>query len=111
MSVQALARRYGLSCGVYRLQATTGSKKQYTRIATEQVMLSPMSAIAAQTSQLTFGRAFNGYVRTNANIQIGDYIQDPSGNKYDMQGSQNYTMGTQPLIALTLQRQATQGQI
>lgn len=96
---------------VYRNQATTGSKKQYSKITTEKVMIAPMSATAAATSQLTFARAYSGYALPAANILIGDYVQRRNGEKYDVQGARNYTMGSQPLIELTLQRQTQQGMI
>lgn len=107
----SLASLLNQSVDVYRLAATSGSKKQYAKVATVSIMIAPMSAYAAQVSQLTFARAYSGYVAANANVLIGDYLQDAAGNKYDVQGARNYTMGTQPLIELALQRQALQGQI
>jgi hypothetical protein len=108
MSLRSLLNQ---SVDVYRLAATTGSKKQHAKVATIRIMIAPMSAAAAQTSQLTFGRAYNGYVSSGTNVLIGDYLQDSTGIKYDVQGAMNYTMGSQPLISLTLQRQALQGQV
>ena len=107
----SLASLLNQSVDVYRLAVTTGSKKQYAKVATISVMIAPMSASAAQTNQLTFARAYTGYVASGANVLIGDYLQDVSGIKYDVQGARNYTMGTQPLIELALQRQALQGQL
>lgn len=106
----SLASLLNQTVTVYRLAATTGSKKQYASVATVSIMIAPMSATAAQTSSLTFARAYSGYVQPTANVLIGDYLQDASGVKYDVQGIRNYTMGSQPLMELTLQRQAQQGQ-
>ncbi len=71
MSLPSLLNR---SVDVYRLDATVGSKKQYIKTSTTSVMIAPMSAYAAQTSQLTFARAYDGYALPTANILIGDYL-------------------------------------
>ena len=96
---------------VYRLAATTGSKKQYSLVTTVKALIQPMSATAADINKMAFARAFTGYVEPSANVLIGDYLQDASGSKYDVQGARNWTMGTQPFIELTLQKQVQQGQI
>lgn len=96
---------------VYRLAATTGSKKQVSNVGTVKIMIAPMSATAANIAKIAFTRAFQGFVMPNANVLIGDYIQMPNGDKYDVQGSRNYNMGSQPFIELTLQKQVQQGQI
>ncbi len=108
MSLQSLLNQ---TVTVYRLAATTGSKKQMSNVGTIKVMIAPMSATAAELAKIAFSRAFQGFAEPNANILIGDYIQDSNGNKYDVQGSRNWTMGTQPYIELTLQKQVQQGQI
>lgn len=107
----SLSSMLNQTLSVYRLGATTGSKKQYALVTTVKAMIAPMSATAADINKMAFARAFSGYVLPSANVLIGDYLQDTSGNKYDVQGSRNYTMGTQPFIELTLQKQVQQGQI
>lgn len=108
MSLRSLLKQ---SVDVYRLSNTTGSKKQRTKVATVKIMIQPMSATTAKLAELAFVRAFQGFVLPDANVLIGDYLQDASGNKYDVQGARNYAMGTQPFIELTLQKQTQQGQI
>lgn len=108
MSLKSLLKQ---SVDVYRLSNTTGSKKERTKVATIKVMIQPMSATTAKLAELSFVRAFQGFALPNANVLIGDYLQDSNGNKYDVQGARNYTMGTQPFIELTLQKQTQQGQI
>ncbi len=108
MSLQSLLNQ---SVDVYRLAVTTGSKKQVSKVATIQVMIAPMSATAADIAKMSFARAFQGFAAANANVLIGDYIQASNGDKYDVQGARDWTMGSQPYIELTLQKQTQQGQI
>jgi hypothetical protein len=98
------------NAAVYRLAVTTGSKKAFSQVGTVAIMIQPMGATAAQTSNITFARAFTGFVMPNAGVEIGDYVLTADGNKYDVQGLRNYNFGTQPLVELTLQKQAQQGQ-
>ncbi len=108
MSLQSLLNQ---NIDVYRLATTTGSKKQVSKVATIQIMIAPMSATAADINKIAFTRAFTGYVLTTANVLIGDYLQDTSGKKYDVQGARDWKMGSQPFIELILQQQTQKGQI
>lgn len=108
MSLQSMLNQ---TLSVYRLAVTSGSKKQYVLVGTVKAMIAPMSATAASINKMSFARAFTGFVLPNSNVLIGDYLQDSVGNKYDVQGARNYSMGTQPFIELTLQQQIQQGQI
>jgi hypothetical protein len=111
MSIATLAARYGENVTLWRLGATTGSKKAFAQITSVQVFIQPMSATAAATAQLAFGRGFTGFVAPNTNVLIGDQLKDATGIKYDVQGTQNVNFGSRPFIQLTLQRQAQQGQL
>ena len=108
MSLQSLLNQ---SVDVYRLANTTGSKKERSKVATIKIMIAPMSANTSKIADMTFARAFQGFVLPTANVLIGDYLQDAFGNKYDVEGARNYTMGTRPFIELVLQKQTQQGQI
>lgn len=108
MSVAGLLNQ---SVDVYRKAATTGSKKQVSKVATIRVMIAPMSATAAEIAKISFARASQGFAEPSANVLIGDYLQAANGDKYDVQGARDWTMGTQPFIELTLQKQTQQGQI
>ena len=108
MSLKSLLKQ---SVDVYRLGVTSGSKKERSKVATIKVMIQPMSATTAKIADIAITRAFQGFALPGANVLIGDYLQDSTGDKYDVQGARNYTMGTQPFIELTLQKQTQQGQI
>lgn len=107
----ALVKLLNQSVDVYRFAATSGSKKQVTKVATIKIFIAPMSAHASEIAGMAFARAYQGIVAANSNVLIGDYLQDKNGNKYDVQGARSYNMGSQPLIDLALQRQTQQGQI
>lgn len=96
--------------GLWRLQAVGGtSKKALTQVATIKVLITPMSATAAQTSQLTFAQAYTGYALQVAGVETGDVLIDANGLKYNVQGLRPYFYGTQPFVELVLQKQALQG--
>jgi|GEM_PF-6070283 len=108
MSLQNLLNQ---NVDVYRRALTTGSKKEVSKVATIRIMIAPMSANTTKIADMAFARAFQGFVLPTANVLIGDYLQDATGGKYDVQGARNYTMGTQPFIELLLQKQTQQGQV
>lgn len=107
----SLSSMLNQTVSVYRLTPTTGSKKEPSLITSLKALIVPMGANAAEISKLTFARAFTGYVMLGSNVQIGDYLQDASGFKYDVQGARDYAIGTQQFIELALQRQTQQGDI
>lgn len=108
MSLQTLLNQ---SIDVYRLEATTGSKKQNSKVATIKIMIQPMSASSANIAGIAFTRAFQGFVLPGSNVLIGDTLHASDGAKYDVQGARNYAMGSQPFIELALQRNTQQGEI
>jgi hypothetical protein len=108
MSIPALLNQ---TVALWRLAPVSGtSKKAASQISVISIMIQPMSAYAAQSSQLTFARAYTGFVLQTAGVEIGDWLVDASGDKYDVQGIRSYSYGTQPFVELTLQKRALQGQ-
>lgn len=107
----SLARDLNQTVSIWRQTPTSGSKKQVTQVGTTKILILPMSATAADINKMSFARAYNGYVLSSANVQIGDYLQTTNGDKYDIQGSRDWIVGSEPFYELTLQKQVQQGQI
>ena len=107
----SLAVDLNQTVSIWRLAVTTGSKKQVSQVGTCKILILPMSATAAEINKMAFARAYTGYVLASTNVEIGDYLQDSSGNKYDVQGSRDWNVGAEPFYELTLQRQVQMGQI
>ena len=107
----SLAVDLNQTVSIWRLAVTSGSKKQVSQVGTTKILIMPMSATAADVNKMAFARAYTGYVMATANVEIGDYLQDASGNKYDVQGARDWNVGNEAFYELTLQKQTQQGQI
>jgi hypothetical protein len=99
---------------VYRNTATTGWKSAYQQVETGLAcLIQPVIAEFYSTTNMAYGRTYNGYFKSGADIQISDYIIDQTGKRYNVTGSMNRDYGnlvSHLEVLLTEQPKATPDQ-